>query len=552
MRRLLAILALAAIPFAAQAQSPTDLWKIDKFSVELNVRQDGVTEVTETIDANFLQPRHGIYRYVPETLKRADGATQNLGLSLDRVTMDGGYVRVDESRSNGNVVWKIGDPNVTTTGAHEYVIRYFAKYAIGYYADHDEIYWNISGNGWDVPIPNVTAKVFAPATAPPDRIQASCYTGPYGSTETDCSVISAGTITGFVTKFVGEPMTVAVGWPKGLVAAPTVADRVRDFIITNAVFALPAAVFIAMFLWWRRRGKDKSLGPVVAQYEPPDGLRPAETISLLKQNASSTFIAATIIDLATRGYLSIVETTGIFGLGKDYILKMEKDGRQDFTTLKTYEHTIFDYLFGTAGEVKISALRSTTSRNYMGQFTTRLMDGLVSNGYFQESPDKLRGKFYIAAFLMVFVGSIVLTGIFGTQGLISVALTGLIIVIVGNYMPRWSDKGLIAAAHARGFKEFIRGVEKYRTPWMEQQNVFEKVLPYAMVFGLGKKWARAFEGLSIPPPTWYHGTVGTTWSPTAFATTMSGFSSGFNSSSGASSGGGSSGGGGGGGGGGSW
>lgn len=538
---------------------------MEKFRTDIAVRADGVVEVRETIVADFLADRHGIYRYIPVEGEDDQGKPYRIDVDLRGVWRDGAPERVDASRKGDQLVWRIGKEETTMRGTHEYVIEYEARGAIGRFQDFDEIYWNASGEGWDVPLPVVAATVTLPAGV--ERTSSACYTGAYGSNAQDCNVIEAGDSVGFVAKAEGSPMTVAVGFPKGAIAeAPprpflsVLAERAGAFL----PLLLPLAALLFMYRRWKRHGDDPDFASIVAQYESPVGVRPAEAQALLRQNSVPSDIPVTIVDLAVRGYVRIEETKtkGLLGTGlgaaTDHVLHLERDYRND-TEVEPFEAKLLEDLFGIdsapPGQVTVSALKGTFHMKAK-EFREKLMEQLTSDGYFEANPDKVRGAYFgvgVVCFLPLIFG---LANAWG----IAIAASGLIVMLFGSFMAKWTEKGHEAAWKVRGYQEFIGAVEKYRAPWMETQGMFEKTLPYAMAFGLGARWAKAFAPLNLPPPTWYQGAViGSAWSPVDFEKSLSGWSSSMiaassppRSSGSGSGGGGFSGGGGGGGGGGSW
>lgn len=549
MKRLLAAIGIAAAVFAPSLASAEDLWKLEKLRADIVIGADGVVDVTETVDADFLTARHGIYRYIPTQGRDTDGKAFSMSVDLKGVTMDGHDERADSTRSGDNLVWRVGDPNVTMTGTHEYVLKYSVTGAIGRFADFDELYWNVSGEGWDVPLPNVSATVTLPAGV--QELQSACYTGPYGSKESDCQIVAAEGQTGFVSKTAGKPMTIAVGFPKGAIAMPSVEERLTMFILAYGIWLLPILTLIFCYRRWAKNGKDASLGTLVVQYDAPSGLTPAETSALLAENASPNVLAPTIVDLAARGYLKIEETDkkGLLGTSKDYALIKVKDWNGD-ADMRPFESKLLDDLFAVSAErIELSSLKDTFYP-HVQEFTNGVMRSITERGYFAADPVKVRGVWMGIGIVIAFAG-----WFFGP----AVAACGVIIAIFGYFMPKRSPEGVAAAAHARGFKEFISSVEKYRAPWMEDQNIFFRTLPYALAFGLGRKWAQAFAGLQMRPPDWYVGANAATWSALSFHDDLASWSKSFAatassrpSSGSGSSGGGFSGGGGGGGGGGSW
>jgi len=257
---------------------------MDKFRVDIGVRADGIVEVRETIVAEFLSDRHGIHRYIPVEGRDDQGKPYRLDVDLNGVWRDGEPERVDESRKGDQLVWRVGKEETTFRGTHEYVIEYDVRGAVGRFADLDEIYWNVSGEGWDVPLPVVAATVVVPEGV--EILKSACYTGAYGSTAQDCTIISAGDSVGFVTKAEGSPMTVAVGFPKGAIAEPpppSFLAAVADFARAYLPLFLPIVALLVMYRRWKKHGDDPDFASIVAQYESPVGVRPAEAQALLRR-----------------------------------------------------------------------------------------------------------------------------------------------------------------------------------------------------------------------------------------------------------------------------
>jgi len=558
MKRLLAALAVVfcLLPSGVFAQAA---WRIDKFRSDVAVLADGVVDVRETVVAEFLTDRHGIYRYVPVEGKDDQGHAYRLDVRLAGVTRDGEPERVETSRQGGNVVWKIGRADLTMRGTHTYVIEYEVRGAIGRFEDFDEIYWNVTGEGWDVPLPVVSAVVTLPEGVSVSR--SACYTGTYGSTAQDCTIVDGASEAGFVSTKEGLPMTVAVGFPKGAVAGPSAVSAIAAWLARWGGWFFPLIVLAYMYRRWRREGDDAPFGSVVAQYDAPDGLTPAETIALIRQNSTTGSLAPTIVDLASRGYLRIEESEkkGLLRTKKDYALVRLKG--QD-ATLRPFERRLMNDLFAAASDrVELSSLKDKFYTN-VPPFISGVMASLTERGHFDANPEKVRGRWIVIGLLVGFAAWILgklAGGVTGESYLFPSLACGFIVLAFSPFMPKWSDKGAAAAAHARGFQEFVSKVEKYRAPWMEDQNIFFKVLPFALAFGLGKKWAEAFSGLQMQPPSWYVGAQAGAFNAVAFNDSLTSWSGSFisaasssPSSSSGSGGGGFSGGGGGGGGGGSW
>ena len=205
----------------------TQAWEIDSFETRLNIQSDSTVQVIETIVAEFgTESKHGIYRDIP--IHYTDRAGQHFTIRLrvrsvtDRASRPWPY-RLEE---NGRYLrLRIGSPQSTLTGRQIYQIVYdLQRGAIRFFPDHDECYWNMTGNEWAVPIEHAQGRIILPA--PAADLRAVAYVGSYGSAmrvpETEIQV--------FPDRVALKPsrplapyegMTVAVAWGKGLVVPPS-------------------------------------------------------------------------------------------------------------------------------------------------------------------------------------------------------------------------------------------------------------------------------------------------------------------------------------------
>lgn len=490
--------------------------EISSFAVTIDVRKEGDILVSERIDYYFPSERHGIYRDIPTRYEFEDGTQVDVPVTVLGVRMgDGSAVPYQVIKNRVGIRLKIGDPNRTISGAHTYHISYGARGALRYFEDHDEIYWNVTGEEWTVPIRRVSATVRLPQEVPagPD-IKVRCFTGPHGSTATDCVAGVQGTTAEFATNV--APFTVAVAWPPGIVAkveakGPGLFERAGPFL--PLLFPLLVAWFL--YMKWHREGRDpEGKGTLVVEYDPPPGLTPAEVGVIVDENAQIKDVSAIIVDLAVRGYLKIreIEKKGLILKDTDYEFERTKDYQND-TTLKPFEVHLLDALFGGSGKVaRVSDItRNHTFYDDLPKIQTKLYERLVADGYFPKDPSKVRAA-YAGVGIAIIVGLLFLGGpgmMFGGGFLgnsaLAVGLTGALILCFAPFMPKKTQKGVTAYEHAFGFREYLDKAERYRLQWQEKEHVFERFLPYAMVFGVADKWSAAFAGMHTQPPSWYEG-----------------------------------------------
>jgi len=503
------------------------------FDQKITVGPTSVLTIQETINVNFSDERHGIFRDIPVKYATDTGNPFNLRVKIISVTDDSGNnLEYSVSFTGGNEEVKIGDPNVLISGAQTYIITYSVSRALLFLPDQDQLYWNVITEPWgDLGMPDkINAAVILPGTVKATDIETKCFTELGSSSPGDC-VQSAKDGTAQFSANGGNPLTIVVGWPKGVVAPPTAAIAVEDWLADNWIVFWPIVVFIVMFLLWFKKGRDpKVQGPLVVAYEPPDGVNPAELGVLFSEKTDNSELTATIIHLAVKGYLNITETasTNIIIPSSSYSFELKRSPAGD-AALVDYEKNILDGLFGAdaaAGSVvDISDLKNkfyTTATTAKAQMAAATVD----RGWFTKSPAAVRAVFVTIGAMCIAISWFMLGAIVsafminGPTAAVSLLLPGAIVMFFGYFMPARTVKGTAAYAQALGFKEYLSKAEKYKLQWEEKENIFETFLPYAMVFGVVDKWARTFEGIAHEPPTWYRGTMMNAWSPLLFANAL--------------------------------
>ncbi len=539
--------------------------EIRNFQSNIHIKQDGTILIQENIQYDFGNARrHGIYRDIPY---RYNFGYKNYSTKLDVESVtdfNGSPYIYQVNKSGGWANIRIGDPDKKITGVHGYRLEYSVKGAIAFYEDHDELYWNVTGDEWRVPILSSGANVYFDQEII-SGVMAACYTGVSGSTNQDCEFNASSSGVEFKTLGSlqgGEGLTIVVGLPKGIITEPSSLSKALWFVWDNWAVVLPFATFFVLLNLWRNRGKDPEASGVIAvKYEPPEDLTPAESGTLIDERANILDITSTVIDLAVRGYLKIEEistTQFFFFTNRDYKL-IRNDRTAD--SLKSYEEKVLSGIFKGKDTVMVSELRSKFYTELPG-IKKALYKELVDKRYFPTNPENVRRIYKWIGIASMIFGFFMLSFVpFG----FCVLLSGLIILIFSRYMPRKTKKGSHMNEELLGFREFIERAEKDRIERLAQEDptLFDRVLPYALVFGLEDKWAEAFKDMYHKPPDWYHSSsYNNSFSPNMFVSDI-GRSLGVmnrtlssrprkSGSSGFSSGGGSSGGGFGGGGGGSW
>lgn len=561
--------------------------KIDSFSASLVLNKNGSILVTEDIRYNFgIDQRHGIFRDIPVKYELRLGLEKWSFRLSDISVVDENGVPYSFALSNyrGYKRIKIGDPDKLVSGAKRYVIRYTVRRAIAFFDDFDEIYWNITGNGWIVPMSNVSATVILPSDIKAEKVKYFCYRGLFGSSspcdktdsykgvyrENNSDLINQ---IGFFVEFFenklspSEGLTVSVGFPKGIVREPSWWTGLLWFIRDNYALALPFLVLGFMFWLWYKKGRDpKGKGVIIAEYEPPLNLKPTLVGTLIDEKTHNRDITAGIIYLAEQGFLKIRKIEKGWFLGKgDYELELLKDF---FSMPDNLEYTILEVIFGARAAVgaikKLSELRK--NKNFAKEIRNLQkmpMEELIKLGFMDKNSSILGWSVGLIA-LVICAIIIISWRIFHTDSIIFLSMMAsiLIVLIFSKFMDRKTKLGVETRDHILRFKEFLSVTEKDRLAFHnapeKSPEHFMKYLTYAIALGVEKKWAVQFADIYISPPNWYEGNFTGAIVVNQLAGDLSGFTSaansGFSTSSGGSGsgGGGFSGGGGGGGGGGSW
>jgi uncharacterized membrane protein YgcG len=573
----LVALLLCAVAFDARAQGQSI--RIRDFDALLAVHSDGSVDVTEQLTIRFNGEWHGINRDISLRHNTAQGRGAKLKIQVGYITDSlGNRLRVDESNLDNG--WthrlKIYIPDAINAD-RQIIIRYRVANAIRFYFGDgnqyafDELYWNVTGNGWTMPIDSAHARVELPSGVTATRT--AVYTGPAGSVAADATIAKENNAVDFTLRhglYAYEGMTIGVGWPAGHIAGrPSPSQQLWMDIMQWTPLLLPLIVFVLAYRQWDKKGRDPEEGSFLVRYEPVAGASPAELGTLIDNTADMPDITATLVDLAVRGYVHITELTEehLFGLtkSKDYQIDIIRK-RAEWKELKGHEQNYLDAL-GQAAPRDVYSVKMSELKNRFYKFLpairNAIYDELVGAEYYIERPDATRAK-WLGLTVVVAIATIGFSILSVKNGwmyfavpalVVAAVLSTLTLAIFAQIMPARTPQGARAREAALGFKEFLSRVEEDRYKKMiTSPDLFERYLPYAMAFGVADKWAKAFEDIYREPPQWYSGSQGSfnaigfshsiNSMSSAAASSMSSSPSSSGSGGGGSSGGGSGGGGG--------
>ena len=562
LKTLLALIFAITIVGGTKAVGYTSIEEnIKSFNTDVRINTNGTIEITEQIIYDFgPNERHGIFRNIPLIKTNTDGKRFRLKISDVRVDGD----KFSTSYTNSHLEIKIGDPYKTITGVKAYVIEYVVSGALTYFSDHDELYWNMTGNDWNVPITQFNGKISVPANVDFNIYKYACFSGIAGSTEQNCFIsyfkdpqgnFSSVNIQGKGLFSAYNGLTAVVGFPKNVVQ---VLEPKTDnsglwlaavFFLFWVLFSVITCIIIIL-RWWSDRKETKNKAQIVAAwFSPPTheskvDFTPVETALILNKKVDHRSVTATIIHLAQKGYLKInaQNTTKIV-----FVRKKEWEGDSSLTD---YEKLILGGIFTNGGFLEVTDKELKTRASFHTKITKaekQLSSGAFKEGLFKENP---------LSYLQTMTVLLTISTPFG------IAFLPLLLWawLVKNKSARRTDLGIEKYSKAQSLKNFLVSQTEQLNFQAHNQMFFEKLLPYATAMGVEKIWAKRFSDLTFVANDWYEGnTLNATslvWSTSHINSSVkssyvmsstrssSGFHSGFS--------GGSSGGGGGGGGGGSW
>jgi len=539
---------------------------IRSFDAVIVVNADSSLTITETIGYDFGQvPKHGMYREVSSQHAQSASAwykERYVEYELMSILRNGKPEAYSIGDSRGLSV-KIGSADRSINGLHEYEIVYKAIGAIAEGVDGTELYWNVTGSAWDIPMANITATVVADgAILEPAQY---CYAGRTDSNK-KCTNISANpTNTVFLQDKLWPREEFTIAQSLSLPAPAAIAEG-YNFLILEIILSGLLLIIAAIFLyrWYYRYRTSKT---IIAQYEPLADFKPMFTGVLIDNKLDSRDITAGIVYLAQQGFISIrhVESKILYFFDhSDYEVTLLRSPSEAETA---FQKSILGLLFDSRvvnQTVLLSSLRSDSAKlrkNGLAliQLRSEVKKDLVKTGYLEQPLYRaskgfgLGGSvlpFIIAGVFFVDFAPILIISLFVSIGLCTVALS-----------ERRTTKGYKALNYLRGFKDFLTVTDADRfafhnAPGLSPQQ-FMEYLPYAIAFGVEKEWAEVFKDIHIDAPSWYVSNNQNSFGSLALTQNLGAFSRSFAGSTGSSgsrgsSGGGSSGGGSGGGGGGSW
>lgn len=521
---------------------------INRYAVVATALPDGIVEVQLEIDFNFnTTPGHGMFLTLL-TRQEIEGDPDHYRvLEISDVAVASPTGAPDEyevDRAESAMVIRIGDEDIDdVSGVQRYLVSYsvagLPTPGVGA-AGEDEIYWNVIGSAFEVPISDVTVQLTGPAE--PEEL--TCYTGRVGSSQ-PCGGFSVDdAVASFSQDFLapGQGLSVVTSYPADTFdAEPILAPRRTvgnvlgmgtPVVPASGVLALAGIGAVAALA--RRRGRDASyLGltpglvpapgqqvsvgwrrkvPVAVQFAPPPQTRPGEIGTLTDEVADPRDVIATFIDLAVRGYFRIEEVPD--SQPRDWLLVRDLDRSWD--ELIGFERILLRGVFSRSDQsVRLRSLGSRFGAA-LEDAQGKLYDEMVERGWYRRSPRAVRMT-WLGRGALVLLGGIILGALLGW--LAGAALVGVAVSLVGvavmagsRAAPARTADGTAILVQALGFEKYLETAEGDRLRFEAGQDIFSRYLPYAIAFGVADRWVGLFAelaeaGQELPAPTWYVGPV---------------------------------------------
>jgi uncharacterized membrane protein YgcG len=563
----IALFLLLSLPLTGSASE-----RILSFHSEIRVLTSGMIEVTETIkvQAEGRRIKRGIYRDFPTEYEDKLGNEYIIAFEPLAVLRNDRPEAFHTQPVRHGVRTYFGRANhFIEHGEHTYTFRYRASRMLGFFEEHDELYWNVTGFDWAFPIDKATATVVLEFDAPLSGITEQAYTGPFGATGRDYrSRIDSARRVYFEANSPLSPvngLTIVVGWPKGFVVEPTGADRIGWLLKDNKNLLAAVIGYLLLLAYyipiWRKHGKDPEEGVIVTRYEPPDGFSPASLRYIRQMYYDNKVMTAAVVNLAVKGYLKIKHRDG-----DHWLIKRSSDVLRP--PLAAGEQELYAGLFKGGHKIELD----NENHGVLGKAREAHRKSLQQD--YKQHYFKTNIVLNVPAVVIV-IGSMLIALNIGRGPtpfvIASIVLSFLTMGFFAFIMTRPTTRGRKLLDEMLGFKDFLEIAEKdelnLRNPPEKTPQLFETLLPYALALGVDQQWSERFASVLAAirdkngreyQPSWYSGS----WNSSNLTKTTNTLSSSLGSaisssvsppgSSSGGGGGGSSGGGGGGGGGGGW
>jgi len=503
---------LSPAPLAAQE-------RILRYDSEVEILADGRLEVTEyiTVMAEGRDIRRGIYRDFPTRYRDRFGNRVRVDLEVLGVERDGVPEAWFTERVSNGVRINTGDDDFLPVPAeYTYTLRYRTSRQLGFFEDHDELYWNAIGTGWAFAIEAGSVEVRLPEPVPVERMGAEGYTGPQGAQGQAYGVEVPGpgqaryALTAPLSP--REGFTTVLTFPKGIVQEPSRAQRIGWLLTDNrgvlvAFFGL-LALLVFCVRRWRKVGRNPAPGVVIPRYAPPDGRTPAEARYLRRMGYDDRCFSSDLLHLAVAGSLRIHRDEA--KKKGEWTLERTGDAQDAPPDLRQILTILFERppprprLFGKApdpeppGRIVLEDSNASVLTAARSHHTKRL-EGALHPSHFRRNG----GSAFLAALLALaaVVLAFLVSGGDGIPLILGIAGIMLITVLAFTYLVRtYTPDGRRLLDEIEGLRLYLSVAEKAELAGMTgpggppplDAERYEALLPFAVALDVEDAWTRKF------------------------------------------------------------
>lgn len=550
------------LPAAAQSAASE---RILSYHSDIKINYDASLSVTETIAvvASGDQIKRGIYRDFPSKYRDHLGNRYNVEFKVKEVLKDGLPEKYHFKALNNGVRVYIGDKDtLLAPKQYVYTIMYETNRQLGFFKDFDELYWNVTGNGWVFDIEKASASVELPPGARENDIKVDGYTGASGAKERNftAAIDYYGRAAFETTQALSprEGLTIVVSWPKGLVKAPDLQQKLIYFMNDNRSVLAGLICLLALLVYyltvWMYFGRDPEKGTIIPLYGPPDKLSPASARYLMKMGYDNKTFTAAVLSMAVKGFLVIEDAHGSYTLRKTAATVPSLTGEEEELARKLFLHDTFELhnrnhavIRGAMANLQRS-LKNQFERSYFVTNMVYFVPGLLFSivmvlicalfDVTEKTPIAIFMCFWLtiwsagvgAMLQNIFllwkgvvrggknIGAAVALSIFAVPFLIgeaagigflayatSITVIGVLLsavflnLLFYHLLKAPTFMGRKMMDRIEGFKMYLSVAEKDRlnllNPPENTPELFEKFLPYALALDVEQLWAERFSGV---------------------------------------------------------
>lgn len=499
MKRIVTIAVFVLAPALAAQE------RITSYDSEVQVRQDGAIDVVERIavHAEGSQIRRGIYRDFPTRYR--DRLNNRVKVDLEVIGVERNGVMepwFTERMSNGVRINTGNDDFLPVPADYTYTIRYRTTRQLGFFADHDELYWNAIGTGWVFPIEKGTVEIKLPGSVATESMSAEAYTGAQGAqggaylVEKPAPGVARYSLTQPLGPY--EGFTVVLGFPKGLVHEPTASERAKWFLKDNrgVLVGLIGLILLALYTFrqWSRIGRDPRKGIVIARYEPREGQTPAGLRFMQEMGYDMRAFTADVLALAVGGHVRIHK--------EDKFLKDEWSLERSASTAPVKpspaQARLLSGIFSGGDHIVLKNTNAATMAKARDAHKS-VLDEEFHPRYFKRNTKQL----LIALAIAIVSGGVafVTSGGFGIPAIVAIMAVMLVIVAVfGKLIQAPTTEGRSLLDEIEGLKMYMSVAERDELkampgpdqPPMLDAKRYEAMLPYAVALDVEDAWTKKF------------------------------------------------------------